>query len=82
MSVNILENRKKGVQGFPVLFLPGFPEEEGSDYHENKARYAFNVIRRQHHAGWVNGCQYGIAKQDCSEHYHEQSKYNILGFHE
>jgi hypothetical protein len=65
-----------------ALLLPSFPEKEGSDYYENEARYAFNVIRRQHHAGWVIGCQYGIAKQDCSEHYDEKSKYNILSFHE
>ena len=56
-----------------TLFLPRFPEKEGSDYYENEACYAFNVIRRQQHAGWVNGCQYRIAKQDCSEHYHEQT---------
>ena len=73
---------KKGEVEFVTLFLPRFPEKEGSDYYENEACYAFNVIRRQQHAGWVNGCQYRIAKQDCSEHYHEQSKNQVLGFHE
>jgi len=62
---------KKRREGVPALFLPSFPEKEGSDYYENEARYAFNIIRRQHHAGWVNRCQYCIAKQDCSEHYHK-----------
>jgi hypothetical protein len=33
--------------GSLCLLLPGFPEKEGSDYYENEARYAFNVIRRQ-----------------------------------
>ncbi len=65
-----------------MSLFPRFPEEECSGYYENEARYAFNVIRRQYHVGWVEGCQYGIAKQDCSEKYDQYSKYDILGLHE
>jgi len=44
----VLDKKRRG--RVPALFLPSFPEKEGSDYHENKARYAFNVVGRQWYA--------------------------------
>jgi hypothetical protein len=47
LNIEVKPQTKKGEGSFPsALFLPSFPKEEGSDYNENKARYAFNVIRR------------------------------------
>ena len=69
-KVAVIKTKKKE-RGFLVLFLcfvPCFNENEYSDYYENEARYAFNVVGRQWYARLVPSYQYGIDKQDCSEH--------------
>jgi len=64
-----------------VLFPKCFPKNESSHHYANHAHYAFNVIRREYLASWVVGCQYGIAKQECSETNDDYSHDDIIDFH-
>jgi hypothetical protein len=67
---HVFQNKEKEM-GFLSLFFcfaPCFNENEYSDYYENEACYAFDVIGRQWYARLVIGHQYGIDKQDHSEH--------------
>ena len=76
------KKEREGIFVILVLFRKCFPKNESSSYYRHHAQYAFNVISRQYLARWVVGCQYGIAKQECSETYDNYSHYDIIDFHE